>query len=149
MPDAPATHPGRAARPPRTGRLSWSLVVGLGGLALLWPLAQLTGVPDAIGRPTTVLLNVVVVATVWVGGVGLSRVPPVLTLTLAGAVYGTVLAIVSLSLRLRPAGAEAALVLLGAGFEIVRSTLLGAVAGVLALGVQRLVGRTRQARREQ
>lgn len=66
--DLPPVRPAAHRQP-----LSWPLVVGLGSLALLWPLGELTGVPEAIGRLGTFLLNAGVVAVVWIVGVGLGR----------------------------------------------------------------------------
>jgi hypothetical protein len=69
--------------------VSWPVALGLGSLALLWPLAELTGLSGAIGQPTMALMLFGVVAIAWIGTVGFFRVPrPVLTLTIAGAVYG-------------------------------------------------------------
>jgi hypothetical protein len=127
--------------PPHREPVSWALVLGLGSLALLWLLAELTGVPELIGRPATVLLDVAVVALVWVTSVGLARVPrPVLTLTLAGAVYGVILNTVSVLLILLPQGVDLLAAVLGASFEIVLCTALGAVAGLLARALQRVRG---------
>lgn len=131
--DQPADHPPRDPRPP----VSWALVAGLGALALLRPLAQLTGVAEALGAVTTAVLVVVIVAVVWIGVVGLGRVPrPVLTLMLAGAAYGTVLVV--LSAALRPEQVSVLTLLVAAVLETARATALGAVAGVLALAVQRI-----------
>lgn len=127
-------HPG----PPPPRRVSWPLVTGLGSLALLWPLTELTGVAGAVGRPAAVLLNVVFVAAVWVGCVGVGRVSrPVLTLTLAGTTYGLVLTVVGSVLELHPEGRGLAHALVAAAVEMVRCTVLGALAGGLALTVQR------------
>ena len=108
--------PGSPPGPQASEPVSWPVVLGLGALALLFPLAELTGASDAIGAVPMALLLLGLVAAVLIGGVGLLRVPrPVLTLTLAGAVSGVVL--------------------VGA-FEVVRSTVLGTLAGLLAAAVQ-------------
>jgi membrane associated rhomboid family serine protease len=120
VPDLP---PGPQASEP----VSWPVVLGLGALALLFPLAELTGASDAIGAVPMALLLLGLVAAVLIGGVGLLRVPrPVLTLTLAGAVSGVVL--------------------VGA-FEVVRSTVLGTLAGLLAGLLAAAVQHTRSPRR--
>ncbi|MFP3714838.1 hypothetical protein [Puerhibacterium sp. TATVAM-FAB25] len=130
--------PSRSSAP--AGPLSWPLVLGLGSLALLWPLVELTGVAGVLGQPSASLLVVGLTAGAWVLGVGLGRVPrPVLTLTLAGGLYGALLLAVSSVLGLRPE-VPAALLVVGAAGEILRSTALGAVAGLAAAAVQRARG---------
>jgi hypothetical protein len=119
------------------------VVLGLGALALLFPLAELTGVADAMGEAPTALLLFAVVAVVWIGGIGLGRVPrPVLTSTLAGVAFGVVLVVLSLALG-TGTDAGGALVVAVAAFEIGRSAALGALAGLVADAVQR----SRRARR--
>lgn len=49
---SPTGPPGRPPREP----LSWPVVMGFGGLALLHPLAELSGVSDALGRAPTLPL---------------------------------------------------------------------------------------------
>ena len=135
MPDrsSRAGPPGAGAREP----VSWPVVLGLGALALLFPLAELTGVADAIGEAPTALLLFAVVAVAWIGGIGLGRVPrPVSTSTLAGVAFGVVLVVLSLALD-TGTDAEGALVAGVAAFEIGRSAALGALAGLLADAVQR------------
>jgi hypothetical protein len=126
---------------PAKAAMSWPLVLGLGSLALLWPLAELIGLSDAIGRLTTALVIFAVVAIVWIGTVGFCRAPrPVLTLTLAGAVYGGFLVAFAAAFGTHPdfGGVLAVGVAL---FEIGRSALLGSIAGVLARAVQKMVSR--------
>ncbi|MGR6964025.1 hypothetical protein ACU610_06165 [Geodermatophilus sp. URMC 61] len=135
MPDryAPVGPPGPGSREP----VSWPVVLGLGALALLFPLAELSGVTGILGAAPTALLLVGLVAVVWIGGIGLGRVPrPVLTATLAGVVFGVVLVALSRALGTGPDvdGASAVGV---AAFEIGRSAALGALAGLLAAAVQR------------
>lgn len=130
----PVPRPSRPTDPAPPARLSWPTVLGLGSLALLWPLAALL-VPDA-GGPGRALTIVGVTALVWVGVVGLGRVPrPVLTLTLAGLVFGVVAAGVSALVGVD--GDRAAWTVLPA---LVLDTAWGAVAGVVAAAVQRARG---------
>jgi hypothetical protein len=121
--------------------LSWPLILGLGSLALLTPLVQLTGLGEVLGQPTTVLGILAVVAVAWIGSVGFGRVPrPVLTLALAGAVHGALLVVVGLVFGAsREWGGAAAVV--AVLFELGWSTVLGGVAGLLALVIQRATGR--------
>ena len=117
--------------------VSWPVVLGLGALALLFPLAELTGVPAALGEAPTALLLLGLVAVVWIGGIGLGRVPrPVLTAVLAGVAFGAILVVLSLALGTGP-DVDGTLLVGVAAFEIGRSAVLGALAGLLAAAVQR------------
>jgi hypothetical protein len=99
-------------------------------------LAELTGVSEAVGEAPTALMILGLVASVWIAGVGLFRVPrPVRTLTLTGAVVLVVLVVLSLALGTRPGVGGVLAVLVGV-FEVSRSTVLGTLAGVLAAAVQ-------------
>jgi hypothetical protein len=127
---------GLAGGPPAREKLSWPVVLGLGALAGLWPLAELSGLRDLLGTAGTALLVLAVIARTWIGAVGFFGVPrPVLTLTLAGTVFGGVLVILSLALGLRPE-VTGGLAVLVAVFEVARSTALGALAGLVASAVQ-------------
>jgi hypothetical protein len=123
------------------GTLSWPVVLGLGSLALLWPLAELTGLSDAIGQPAMAAVLFALVAIGWIGTVGFGRVPrPVLTLTAAGAVYGGILIVLSVAFGTHP-DLGIVLVVGVALFEIVRSALLGSIAGLLARALQNVLDR--------
>lgn len=70
-------------------RLHWPLIIGLGALALVWPVLNLTGLMDLLGRPVGPLLVIVLISLVWLGAMLLSKVrEPLLTLTATGAIYG-------------------------------------------------------------
>ncbi|GAB2479496.1 hypothetical protein GCM10027063_21610 [Promicromonospora xylanilytica] len=134
LPPLPA--PDRPARP----TIPWALVGGLATLALLWPLAGLTG---ALGTGAPRALTIIgITAVVWIGVVGLGRVPrPVLTLTLTGVAYGLVAHVVALLVPvLGGAGGPGG----GPLWTIVPALLFdamwGALAGLAAAGVQRLLG---------
>jgi hypothetical protein len=130
-------------RPQETRQpVSWPLVGGLGSLALLSPLVELAGLADAIGQPGTVLLLLAVVALIWIGCVGLVRVPrPVFTLTLAGAVYGALTAVLGVIFGTGREGVGGAAAVVAVLFELGWSTVLGCLAGLTPLAVQNLRGR--------
>jgi len=140
----PQANQASQASPPRwTVRpsVSWPLVLGLGAIALLRPLARIAGVDDAIGTPSAALLLTLLITGAWLAIVGLGRVPrPVLTLTLAGLAYGFYViplsAILSVGLTgtlQGPVDVPFAIIPI-----LVTNALWGAVAGTLALAVQNL-----------
>lgn len=127
----PLPRPAPPADRPSSAPLAWPTVLGLGSLALLWPLTALL-LPDGGGVPRALAI-LAVTTLVWVGVVGLGRVPrPVLTLTLTGLVFGVVAAVVSALVGVdgdRPAWALVPALAL--------DTAWGAGAGVVAAAVQR------------
>lgn len=129
------------ARASHKETVSWPVALGLGSLALLWPLAELTGLSGAIGQPTMALMLFGLVAIAWIGIVGFCRVPrPVMTLTVAGAAYGGILVILAVAFGTHPDLGNVLAVGV-AIFEIVRSALLGSIAGLIARALQKRVGR--------
>ncbi|CAM3800897.1 hypothetical protein ISCU110981_17235 [Isoptericola cucumis] len=107
-------------------------------MALLWPLTALTGI-GGTGAPRAFTI-VAVTAVVWIGVVGLGRVPrPVATLTLAGLGFGVVALAVSMLVGGVGIGGGGA-----AAWTAVPALAMdagwGALAGVVALGVQRARG---------
>ncbi|MFJ3406611.1 hypothetical protein [Promicromonospora sp. NPDC090134] len=129
LPDRPADA-GPAAVP-------WTLVAGLSALALLWPLTGLTG---ALGTGAPRALTIIgLTAAVWIGVVGLGRVPrPVLTLTLTGLAYGLVATLIGTLVPVLsgfgPGGGPAWTLVPALALD----TMWGALAGLVAAGVQRL-----------
>jgi hypothetical protein len=117
----------------------WLIVAGLASLSLLWPLSALTGVGSGVPRA---LVIIGVTALVWIGVVGLGRVPrPVLTLTLTGVGYGAIGIIVAAFLGGTGAPLWTAIPALAL------DALWGCLAGLLALGVQLLRDATRRTAR--
>lgn len=126
--------------PVRDG-ISWPLVAGLASMALLWPLTGLTGI-GGTGAPRALGI-VALTAVVWIGVVGLGRVPrPVLTLTMTGLASGVVTLLVSTLFGGVGLGGEGA-----AAWTAVPALAMdagwGALAGVVALGVQKARGGAR------
>lgn len=131
--------------PPRrpAGRISWPLVLGLGALALIRPLAHITGLSEVTGPAVAAVGLTLAVTATWVGVVGLGRVPrPVLTLTLAAVAYGLYTVVLSAVLSPILTGTlQGPAVMPFAVVPIVLTNAAwGAVAGVLAAGLQRLRG---------
>ncbi|MFE5290656.1 hypothetical protein ACFQ8T_00625 [Isoptericola sp. NPDC056618] len=126
--------------PARAG-ISWPLVAGLASMALLWPLTGLTGIGGA-GAPRA-LAVVALTAVVWIGVVGFGRVPrPVLTLTMTGLASGVVGLLVSTLVGGVGLGGEGA-----AAWTALPALAMdagwGALAGLVALGVQKARGGAR------
>ncbi|SEE73017.1 hypothetical protein [Ruania alba] len=120
---------------------------GLAALTLLWPLTSVTGLADAIGNPARALLLITLIGGAWIGVVGLGRVArPIATLTLTGLAAGVITLVASVVVT--GLGAESgglsgapAFALPLVAVEMVGSqTLLGALAGLVAAGVQRARG---------
>lgn len=146
---SPHLPPQSSPRPqpaPKAPAVPWAVVAGLSALALLWPLTGLTGVLGTGAPRAFVILGVT--AAVWIGVVGLGRVPrPVLTLTLTGLAYGLVGVVLG---QLVPAlggfggpggsGVEPAWTIVPA---LLVDSFVGLLAGLVAAGVQRLRGAVR------
>lgn len=131
---------GEAAAAARPG-VKWQLAVGLGAIALLRPLARMTGIDQAV--PSGPWLLMVLISLVWIGVVGLGRVTrPILTLTLAGLAYGLFIiplsAVVSTVLT---GDVQGPMVVPIAVIPIlIMNGLWGFLSGLLAAAVQRLRG---------
>lgn len=144
----PSPQPSPQSRPqpltppaPARDGISWPLVAGLASTALLWPLTGLTGI-GGTGAPRALGI-VALTAVVWIGVVGLGRVPrPVLTLTMTGLASGVVTLLVSTLFGGVGLGGEGA-----AAWTAVPALAMdagwGALAGVVALGVQKARGGAR------
>lgn len=123
--------------------LPWMLILGLALLSLLWPLTTLLGVGNGAPRAVTILG---VTAAVWIGMVGFGRVRrPVLTLTITGLVYGFIALVLA---GITPGG--------GGPFgdttslwalipALIMNAGVGALTGLFALAVQKMIGRRRDA----
>jgi hypothetical protein len=127
--------------------IPWSLVLGLGALALLRPLLSITGVTEKLGWSPFLQLGTTVLITVaWVAAVVVARVPrPLLTLVYTGlayAVFSTVLSAVLSPIMLGelqgPVTNPFALVAV-----LAVNALWGLVAGAIALAVRSALGSRR------
>lgn len=127
----------------RPHTLHWPLIIGLGALALVRPLASIIGLTDTLGQPGTSLTLTALITLAWVLVVGCSTVArPVATLVATGLVYAVLAALISAILsplldgQLEgPLTNPFALVAM-----LLTNALWGLVAGVLALAVQRARG---------
>lgn len=134
-PSTPATT--SAPHPPDRRPLPWLLIIGLASLALLWPLTSLWGLAEGPARALTLLA---LTGAVWIGVVGLGRVPrPVLTLTLTAILHGILTVLLGVFVAgSGPAPEPARLWILLP--VLVRDAGIGALLGLVALGVQKSLG---------
>jgi hypothetical protein len=125
-------------------RFPWILTIALGAVALVRPVASLTGLDDVVGRPATPIILTIAITLFWVAIVGLRRTAhPFLTLVGAGVVYA--IASTALSAVVSPILTGTLQGPLTNPFAlvsvIVTNVAWGALAGLLALGVRKLLPR--------
>ncbi len=110
--------------------MHWGVVLPLAAIALLWPLSGVLG----FDGPVRAFAIIGVTLAVWVGVVGFARVArPVLTLTLAGTGYG-LLYLTANAIMVTP-------LVFFAWYTVAVTAGVGALAGLAALGIQRLLPR--------
>lgn len=117
--------------------MPWLLIIGLASLSLLWPLTSQWQLGQG---PLRAALILSVTAVVWIGVVGVGRIPrPVLTLTLTGVLHGAIGMVVGWVIPGDgPGGGLAALWLMLPALATSAGT--GALLGLVALAVQTLIG---------
>ena len=129
--------------------LRWGLIAVLGAIALARPLLSIAVAYEFLGGTAGRVAVTILIAAVWVGVVVIRRVPnPLLTLTAAGGAYGVfaiLLQQVMWNVFLGEVPAEApdsAPVLVVSWVAIVvTNTIWGAVLGLVATGLSRLLPR--------
>lgn len=115
-------------------------MLGLAALALLWPLISLTGLRIALGDGPAAGLVIISTALLWIGAVGLGRVPaPIRTLTVVGLTHGVITQLISvLATELGPVARDVDHPLWSVLPALLLNTLWGFLAGLAAAGVQRM-----------
>lgn len=121
----------------------WSLIVGLGCLALIHPLLNSTGLMERLSRPVGPLLVTALVSAIWVATVVLAGVrAPLTTLALTGLAAG--LAVLAVGALLAPALTGWPSGLMRNPIAVIAvlalNTLWGTLAGFVALALQRALG---------
>ena len=127
-----------------TKRLNWPWILGFALIALVRPLFSILGLSDAFGKPATPILLTVAITAVWVLIAGFGKVrDPLITLVGAGVAYAVIVAVGSAILSPILTGQLQGP--LAMPFSIIPLLLLnavwGAVAGALAMVLQRLVAK--------
>ena len=131
----------------RKTSLRWGLIFPLAILGLVRPLLSILGVYGNFEGPWGPILVTIFIAAIWVGAVVIRGVPnPLVTLAVVGGVYG-VLAIVlqqtmwNVFLEGPPEGAPPSVPIMMIGWVSIIATnmIWGALLGVVALGVRRLL----------
>lgn len=125
-------------------QLHWPLIMGLGALALVRPLMNITGLMDSLGKSFGPLLITALISVAWVVICVFVNVRnPLLTLIGAGVAYGIFATVLSALLSPLLTGALAGP--LTNPYAIVSvlltNALWGALAGVVALVVQQGINR--------
>jgi len=76
--------------------LHWPLIIGMGALALIRPVMNITGLMEGLGRPFGPLLITVLISLAWLLIVVLLDVrEPLLTLFFTGLIYGVFALLIS------------------------------------------------------
>jgi hypothetical protein len=77
-------------------QLHWSLIIGMGALALIRPFMNITGVMEGLNRPFGPIFVTVLISVAWLAIVVFARVrKPMLTLIFAGLTYGVFAIVIS------------------------------------------------------
>ncbi|MFE3457879.1 hypothetical protein ACFXKD_10050 [Nocardiopsis aegyptia] len=130
---------GTAAQGP-FAHIPWSLVLGLGALALVRPLLGVTGATDALDwSPWLQLAVTSAVSLAWIAAVVVARAPrPLLTLVYTGLAYGVFAIVLSAALSPLLTGVLQGPVTHPFGLVAVLATnaVWGLVCGVIALAVR-------------
>jgi hypothetical protein len=80
----------------KLNQLHWPLIVGLGALALIQPVMNVTGLMERLGRPFGPILVTVLISLAWLAIVVLARIrEPLLTLVFTGLTYGAFAILIS------------------------------------------------------
>ncbi|GAB4445567.1 MAG: hypothetical protein OHK0015_47990 [Chloroflexi bacterium OHK40] len=122
--------------------LHWPLILGLSALTLIHPLLNVTGVMARL-RPAGPLLVTALIVVVWIAAVvrfGLDR--PVATLACTGFVAGLGAMVAGALLSLALTGTPGPFLFpVGIVAAVAVNTLLGVLAGLIALVIQRGLAR--------
>ncbi len=130
----------------------WELILILAAVGLVRPLLSIAGAYDAIGGgPLAPVAVTIATAAIWVGAVVTTRAPnPLLTLTLAGGLYGVFAILLqqviwNIFLGGAPEGAPSATPVLVVSWVgiLVTNTIWGAFLGAIATVFGRLLPRRR------
>lgn len=130
-------------------RYDWSLIAGLGCLALVHPLLSITGLMELLGRPVGPWLVTALISAIWVATAVLGRIDaPLATLALAGLAAGLAALVVDALLAPALAGwpSQVRLNPIAAVAVLATNTLWGALAGLAAAALRRALGPDRPKR---
>lgn len=128
-------------------QLHWPLIIGMGALALIRPLMNITGLMEGLGRPSGPIFLTVLISVAWLAIVVAANVhQPLLTLTFTGITYGVFAILISAILSPLLTGEFSGP--LTSPFAtvavLVTNAMWGAVVGLFAWGIRGLAGPTKR-----
>jgi hypothetical protein len=127
-------------------QLHWPLIIGMGALALIRPLMNITGLMDGLGRPVGPLLITGLISVAWLMIVVAFRVrQPLLTLICTGGAYGLFAIILSAILSPILTGALSGPITnpFAVVAVLITNAIWGLIVGVIAQGIQGATGSPR------
>lgn len=124
-------------------QLHWPLIIGLGALALIRPLLNITGAMDRLGRPFGPLLMTGLISVAWLVIVVLARVRnPLLTLICTGITYGIFAILLSAILSPILTGALAGPIThpFAVVSVLITNAIWGGMVGLIGLAIRAVIG---------
>lgn len=124
-------------------QLHWPLILGMGALALIRPVLNITGAMDGLGRPFGPLLMTLCISGAWLALVVFANIrEPLLTLICTGIIYGVFAILLSAILSPILTGTLAGPITnpFATASVLITNAIWGALVGLLALGLLKVTG---------
>jgi len=128
----------------KLNQLHWPLIIGMGALALIRPLMNITGLMEGLGRPFGPLAVTVLISVAWLAIVVFARVrDPLLTLICTGITYGVFAILISALLSPLLTGTLSGPITnpFAIVAVLITNAIWGALVGLFALVIAPSVGR--------
>ncbi len=128
----------------KLNQLHWPLIIGMGALALIRPLINITGIMEGFSRPFGPLVVTVLISVAWLAIVVFARVrEPLLTLICIGITYGVFAILISALLSPLLTGTLSGPITnpFAIVAVLITNAIWGALVGLFALVIAKAAGR--------